>query len=165
VSLAPKALVLAVFALASAAIQADTVYRSVGPDGKVTYSQRPPADGKIDKTLVYQNLPSSPLPESTLRYRAELMKSMNRKIAEGVKPYRAQPVFFMAQWCGYCKQAKSYLAEKGISYREYDIDTADGMRAFVEAGETRSVPVMFANSQRVQGFRRSAYDALFARAK
>src|SRR5206468_2433659 len=81
-------------------------------------------DGKIDKTLVYQNLPSSPLPESTLRYRAELMKSMDRKLAEGAKPYRAQPVFFMAQWCGYCKQAKSYLAEKGISYREYDIDTA-----------------------------------------
>ena len=164
-SLAPKAIVLAVFALASAAIQADTVYRSVGPDGKVTYSQRPPADGKIDRTLVYQNLPSSPLPESTLRYRAELMKSMNRKLAEGAKSYRAQPVFFMAQWCGYCKQAKSYLAEKGISYREYDIDTADGMRAFVEAGETRSVPVMFANGQRVpEDWHRLSSHALVHRA-
>ncbi len=164
-SSAPKALVLAAFALASAAIQADTVYRSVGPDGKVTYSQRPPPDGKIDKTLVFQNLPSTPLPESTLRYRAELMKSMNKKIAEGAKPYRGPAVFFMAQWCGYCKQAKRYLAEKGIAYREYDIDTAEGMRAFVEAGETRGVPVMFANGQRVQGFSQPAYDALFARAK
>jgi len=160
-----KAAIFLACALASAAIHADTVYRSVGPDGKVTYSQRPPAEGKIDKTLVFQNLPSSPLPESTLRYRAELMKSMNKKIAEGAKPYRGQPLFFMAQWCGYCKQAKRYLAEKGISYREYDIDTADGMRAFVEAGETRGVPVMFANGKRVQGFSRPGYDALFAGAR
>jgi glutaredoxin len=162
-SFAPKCLAFAVFALAPVAIQADTVYRSVGPDGKVTYSQRPPADGKIDKTLVFQNLPSTPLPEATLRYRNELTKSMGKRLAESAKPYRAQPVIFMAQWCGYCKQAKSYLAEKGISYREYDIDTPDGMRAFVEAGETRGVPVMFANGQRVQGFSRAAYDALFAK--
>ena len=164
-SVAHKAAVVAVFALASASIQADTVYRSVGPDGRVTYSQRPPADGKIDKTLVYQNLPSSPLPEATLRFQAELMKSMNKKLADAAKPYHGQPVFFMAQWCGYCKQAKRYLGEKGISYREYDIDTAEGMRAFVEAGETRGVPVMLANGQRVRGFSRPAYDALFAKGK
>jgi glutaredoxin len=165
VSLASRALVLSLFALASAATKADTVYRSVSPDGKVTYSQRLPADGKIDKTLVFQNLPSTPLPESTLRYRAELMKSMNKKFADAARPYYGQARLFMAQWCGYCKQAKIYLAEKGISYREYDIDTQEGMRAFVEAGETRGVPVILANGQRVQGFSRPAYDALFAKPK
>jgi hypothetical protein len=34
-----KAAIFLACALASAAIHADTVYRSVGPDGKVTYSQ------------------------------------------------------------------------------------------------------------------------------
>ncbi len=76
----------------------------------MTYSQRAPADGKID------NLPSSPLPDSALRYRQELMKSMNKRLADAGKANRAQPVFFMARWCGYCKQAKGYLAEKGIRY-------------------------------------------------
>lgn len=164
-SAASRALVASLFAFASAAIQADTVYRSVGPDGKVTYSQRPPADGKIDKTLVFQNLPSTPLPEATLRFQAELMKSMNKKFANAAKPYYGPARLFMAQWCGYCKQAKVYLAEKGIPYQEYDIDTQAGMRAFVEAGETRGVPVILANGQRVQGFSRPAYEALFAKPK
>jgi glutaredoxin len=152
-------------ALAPAAIHADTVYRSVGPDGKVTYSPRPPADGKIDKTLVFENLPSSPLPDSVLRHRRELMKSVNQRLADAGKANRAQLAFFMAQWCGYCKQAKRYLAEKGIRHAEYDIDTAEGMRAFVEAGEVRGIPVMLFNGQRVQGFSRGAYDALFASAR
>jgi hypothetical protein len=41
----------------------------------------------------------------------------------------------------------------------------DGMRAFVEAGEVRGVPVMLFNGQRVQGFSRGAYDALFVGAR
>jgi hypothetical protein len=39
------------------------------------------------------------------------------------------------------------------------------MRAFVEAGEVRGVPVMLFNGQRVQGFSRGAYDALFVGAR
>jgi glutaredoxin len=70
-------------------------------------------------------------------------------------------VIFTAVWCGYCTRAKSYLAEKKIPYQEYDIDTPNGMRAYVEAGGGRGVPVMLWNNQKVQGFSRPAYDALF----
>jgi glutaredoxin len=66
---------------------------------------------------------------------------------------------------GYCKQAKRYLAEKSIHYSEYDIDTPDGMRAFIEAGEVQGVPVMPWSGQRVQGYSKAAYDALFTSAR
>src|SRR5262249_36951172 len=122
-------------------------------------------DGKIDKTLVFQNLPSTPLPEATLRFQADLMKSMNKKFADAAKPYYGPARLFMAQWCGYCKQAKVYLAEKGIPYQEYDIDTQAGGPALAEPGGPRGAPVFVANGQRVQGFSRSAYDALFAKPK
>ena len=66
--------------------QSATIYRSLDADGKVIYSDKPPASGKVQKTLDIANAPSTPLPESVLRYQAELAKSMNRRLAEGAAP-------------------------------------------------------------------------------
>ncbi len=38
-----------------------TVYRSVGPDGQVIYSDKPPADSKTTKRLDFTDLPATPL--------------------------------------------------------------------------------------------------------
>lgn len=141
---------------------AATVYRSVGPEGQVIYSDKPPADGKVERTLSFSNLPATPMPESVRKYRDELEKSMQKRLTDAGR-FRSsgQAVLFSAKWCGYCTRAKGYLAEKKIPYQEFDIDTADGMRALVEAGGGRSVPVLLWDNQRVQGFSRPAYDALF----
>jgi len=142
-------------------VKADTEYKSVGPDGRTIYSQDPPAGGKAAKTLNFTNLPSTPMPESVLRYRDELEKGMKKRLSEGAKPREfALPTLFTAQWCGYCRQAKAYLAEKKVRYQEYDIDTADGMRAYVESGSGRGVPVLLWKGKKVSGFSRGAYDAL-----
>jgi hypothetical protein len=69
-------LFLCIFLLSAAAAQAATVYRSTGPDGQVVYSDKPPADGKVQKTLNFANLPATPMPDSVLKYRQELEKSL-----------------------------------------------------------------------------------------
>src|SRR5215813_3813688 len=56
-----RALTLAAL-LAATTAPAQTVYKSVGPDGSVVYSDKPPADGKIDKVIEFPDLPSSPVP-------------------------------------------------------------------------------------------------------
>jgi glutaredoxin len=160
-----RKLVVLVLALAPALIQADTIYKSVGPDGKITYSQKPPAGDKVEKTFSYTNLPSTPLPDSVMRYQDELQKSLKKRLSETDRRDTGTPVLFTAVWCGYCRQAKAYLAQNGISYREHDIETPDGARAFAEAGAGRGIPVLLWKGQNVQGFSRGAYDALFARAK
>jgi glutaredoxin len=154
--------IIAALFLIPALVHADTVYKTIGPDGRVIYSQQPPADGKVAKEFTFANLPATPLPESVVRYRNELQKSMQNRLAGNSKRLdTSEPVLLMAQWCGYCRQAKGYLAEKGIRYKEYDIDTEAGMRALIEAGSGRGVPVMLWNDKKVQGFSRAAYDALF----
>jgi len=105
----------AVALLAPALSQAATVYRSVGPDGQIIYSDKPPADGKIEKTLGFVDLPSTPMPDSVLKYRDELQKSMKKRLSgAGTRLDTSQPVIFTAVWCGYCTRAKSSLAENSL---------------------------------------------------
>ena len=152
-------LVIALVLLLPLLAHAATLYKSVAPDGTIVYSDQPPQSGKIEKTFNFANLPATPLPESVLRYRKDLEKSMQNRLSG------KQPLLFVTKTCGYCKQAEAYLAEKRIGYQKHDIETPDGIRAFGEAGGGRGVPVLVTTGQKVQGFSRQAYDALFASAR
>ncbi len=149
--------------LAAAPSVAQTLYKSIGPDGRVVYSDRPPTDGKVQKTMTFENLPSSTLPATTTAYLEQQLQTLRKSSVTSAPT--SGVVLYSADWCGYCKKAKAYLAGKGIGYREIDIDTPDGMESFAQAGGGKGVPLLVADGQRVQGFSPSAYDALFARRK
>lgn len=145
--------------LAAGATMAGSMYKSVGPDGRIVYSDAPPASGRVQKTLQFESAPSSPLP-------AIYVDALRRLRAEAAPPTTTgDVVLYSAVWCGYCKKAKAYLAGKGIAYREVDIDTNDGMAAFAQVGGGKGIPLLLAGGQRIQGFSTSAYDGLFSRRK
>ena len=139
-----------------------TLYKSVGPDGKVAYSDKPPTEGRIEK-MKFQNLPATPLPESVAAAYAELLRKAK------VNPVATVPVagtvLYSATWCVYCKQAKAYLASKGVAYSELDIDTPAGMASFAQVGGGKGVPLLMAGGQKVNGYSTQAYDALFSKVK
>ena len=141
---------------------ADTVYKVVGPDGEITYSDKPPADRARTNTLEFRNLPSSPLPAEVLRFREQLEKSAQGRISAERAPRTGDVALFTAVWCGHCKRAKVQLAAAQINYIEYDIENVDGMRAFIGAGGSGGVPLLVAGERRVQGYSAPAYDRLAA---
>lgn len=154
------ALVLIVlWALASGAV-AQKLYKSIAPDGQIVYSDRPPSEGRVEKTLKFENLPASALPASAATYVEQLQRLRE---STGPKLPMAGVVLFSATWCGYCTRAKAYLAAKAIGFREIDIDTQDGMANFAQAGGAGGgVPLLVAGGQSVRGFTAPAYDAFFA---
>ncbi|NRF65500.1 glutaredoxin family protein [Aquincola sp. S2] len=139
------------------AAHAQTLYKSIGPDGKVVYSDRPPAEGRVDKTLQFENLPSSAVPAATLSYVEQL-----KRMKQSALPPTNGLVLYSAAWCGYCRKAKAFLAGKGVSYQEIDIDTPDGKAAFAQAGGGRGVPLLLVNGQKIQGFSPEAYEFALA---
>lgn len=93
-----------------------------------------PAVGAPTGTLEFRHLPSSALPDSVLRFRVEMEKRIQARAAEYREPQRGEVRLFTAQWCPYCKRAKTDLAKRGLAYTEYDIDTPEGMAAHPRFG-------------------------------
>jgi glutaredoxin len=142
---------------------AATLYKSVGPDGRVTYSDQPPPEGTVQKTLSFAELPSSPLPEAVLRYREGLEKGVQKRLTEAARARAATLQLFTAPWCGYCRQARAHLAEKGVAFQELDVETAEGQRAYAALGGGSGVPVLAWKGERLQGYSRASYEAFFQR--
>lgn len=156
-----KALKILLLSLFPLLVWADTLYKSVGPDGRIIYSDKPPAGSRVEKTIEYAPGPSSPLPDYVLRYKEELEKQSQQRAA-GTQRTDDTLQLFTASWCGFCRKAKAYLARKQVSYTEYDIETPEGMQALVRAGGGQGVPILFWRGQKVRGFSESAYEALLA---
>lgn len=152
-----------VCALLAGPALAATLYKSVGPDGRVSYSDQPPANGQVQKTLSFTELPSSPLPEAVLRYREGLEKGVQKRLEELARSRSATLQLFTAQWCGYCRQAKAYLAEKGIGYSELDVDSTEGQQAYAALGRGSGVPLLAWKGERLQGYSRGSYDQFLQR--
>jgi glutaredoxin len=153
------AIVLAVGLASHASAQSSTtVYKSTGPDGNTVYGDRPDPAARDTQTMTFEVLPSSPLSAKTLAFMEQLKKEGAERAA--FVP-QSNVVLFSAAWCGYCRKAKAFLALRQVPYREFDIDTDQGMAAFIGAGGRGGVPLLLVDGRRVGGFSVAAYDALF----
>ena len=158
-------LVLCLCALSGMA-GAGQLYKSIGPDGRVIYSDHPPVDARVQKAIEYKSLPASPLPDAVIRYRQALEQSAGNRLKEGAARGSSTIQLFAADWCGYCRKAKAWLADKGIAYREFDIDTPEGKHAFSQTQKSSGgIPLLVFRGEQVQGFSARAYEAFFARHK
>lgn len=154
--------VLLLISAANAAPNTTTLYKSVGPDGKIDYSDRPPTEGRIEKTFQFDNLPSSAVPDLSHSYVEQLRRMKASQAASA--PTRGV-VLYAASWCGYCRSARAFLGKKGIAYQEIDIDSPSGKEAFAQVSGGGGVPLLLATNQRVQGYSLGAYEAFFASLK
>lgn len=65
-------------------------------------------------------------------------------------------VLYATAWCGYCKATRALLAEQGVPYTEFDIETSDQGRREHEALGGGGVPVIKVRGTVIHGFNREA---------
>jgi glutaredoxin len=132
-----RALLCAAACLAAAPSFA--LYKVVGPDGKVTYTDRPPSagEGRISPINARTGASESP---STLP--AEL-----RQVA-GRYPVT---LYTLANGCEPCVAARELLRKRGIPYAERQVVSAEDGEAFQKLTGGREAPVLAIGAQQLKG--------------
>lgn len=141
--LAPRALLaLGVVAgsLASPLLQAQQIYRIVGPDGKVSFSDRAPPSVSNAKVSEANTSAAGSAVSAGLPY--EL-----RQVA-----LKYPVVLYTTDNCGPCGAGRSMLTSRGIPFSERTITTAEDSDALKRLSGEASLPFLTIGSQQLKGF-------------
>lgn len=134
-------------ALASAASQAQSLYRSVGPDGRITYSDRaisPNAKPSGDAMSGTDNAASSA--------NAQLPYDLRQTAA------RYPVTLYTGKDCEPCNEARSHLQNRGIPFNERTIDSGSDVAALRKISGQDSLPFATVGNQHLKGFGADSWD-------
>ena len=133
-------LVVAVGGFSAGSQAQQQIYRSVGPDGKVTFSdQPPPAASKARVT-------GAPT-DGTASAAVSALPFELRKVAA------QYPVtFYGSENCAPCASARSLLKARGVPFAEKTVITNEDTQALQRLSGENSLPFMTIGSQQLKGF-------------
>ncbi len=131
---------VAVLALLPVLASAQGIYRIVGPDGRVTFSDKPPTSSEKATALSPSGRSSDGGAAGELPF--ELREAMNR-----------YPVtLYTGDNCEPCGAARSLLNRRGVPYTERTITTAQDIEALKRLGMEATVPTATIGGQRLKGY-------------
>jgi glutaredoxin len=124
----------AVIMLAAGHLYAQQVYKSVDKNGRVTFSEVPPAPGSENKLTVDSS-------------------------SSGSLPYTLQQVvsrypvtLYTTADCGSCINARLMLTQRGIPFTERTVSSNEDIDAFKKLSGDTSMPMVTIASQQLKGY-------------
>lgn len=137
-------LALATGMLISTSVLAQGVYRIVGPDGKVSYSDQPPAS----------NAPSSGPAKAAGASAAAPASSAGGYMPQELKQAmgRYPVVFYAGKDCAPCDSGRNYLNSRGIPYTEKTVNSNDDVAALKRLSSATSLPMLAVGGQHIKGY-------------
>ncbi len=131
-------------ALASVGAQAQNVYRIVGPDGKVTFSDRPPAE----TTAPPARSPAAPAAATA-----------SPAAVNGALPYELRQVanrypvtIYTGNDCAPCGSLRNMLTSRGVPYTERTVASNEDIAALQRLSGSTSLPFGTIGGQQLVGF-------------
>lgn len=138
-----KITLLPIVLLACSTLAQAELYKSVGPDGRVTYSDTPTAKAQPVDT---RKAPAASVSGTALPYELALVA-------------RAHPVtLYTSDKCPPCFSARNLLAKRGVPYVEKTVSSNEDIAALAAvAGEAR-LPLLTIGAAKEQGFEEGVWN-------
>jgi glutaredoxin len=128
-----------VVGLAAVSASAQGVYRIVGPDGRVTFSDQPPPTADV---RAVGSTGASSVPDNA----AQLPFQLRQVVA------RYPVVFYTAKECAPCNSGRNLLNARGIPYTEKLINTPEDGDALKRLSGESSLPFLTIGGQQIKGY-------------
>jgi glutaredoxin len=134
-----------VLALAALCLPAHALYKVIGPDGKVTYTDRPPSpsDAKV-----------KPLSASSSVAAQDGLPFELRPIAA-----RYPVTLYVNADCTPCDDGRKMLRQRGIPFTEKLVTTAEEGEALQRLTGSRDAPTLMIGAQPLRGFSATSWNA------
>lgn len=135
--------------LLAAPVQAQQVYRIVGPDGRVTFSDKPPQ-------------------EPNARIKAEPLSAAGAAAANSgsALPFELRQVasrypvtLYTGNNCLPCGSGRSFLSARGIPFTEKTVTTNADIEALQRLSNSTSLPFLTIGGQQLKGFAEAEWTA------
>lgn len=123
------------------ALPSFALYKVVGPDGKVTYTDRPPAtQGNTPGKVQALSSSGTPIADESLPFELRQVTS------------RYPVTLYTSDKCSPCDSGRNFLRQRGIPYSERAISTQADMDAMQRVEGTTELPVLRIGGQQVKGY-------------
>jgi glutaredoxin len=127
---------------AGGSLSAQTVYRIVGPDGRITFSDKPPAAPDAKAAVVNSGGRTATGGTAGASLPLELRQAMSR-----------YPVtLYAGPNCGPCSSGRAMLNARGIPFNEKTVTSAADIAALQRIAGEPSLPLLTIGGQKLKGF-------------
>ncbi len=125
--------------LGASGVQAQTIYRIVGADGKVTFSDKPPVSAEQGKVATTGVGAAAANPNSAMPF----------ELRQVVAKYPV--VLYTSTACQPCDTGRSLLMSRGVPFNERTVATREDQAYLQRLTGDNSLPYLTIGTQRIRG--------------
>lgn len=130
------------------------IYKTIDENGRIVFTDKPTIDAQeVDVNTNINN--ADGLSDSAY--------SKAKDIKSNVSTKQKAVVMYSTSWCGVCKNARSYMLNNDIKFKEFDIEAnAVAHNKYKQLGG-KGVPLITVGNNKMSGFSASRLESMLGR--